>query len=102
MIYGNYNGYAYTEGEMETLITEGRAKADEFYPIDTYYNVLESENGGEFELSFLMFATKEDARRYIKGMQDAHAADVAENLVPYWYTYEYKVEEIKVVKELEV
>ena len=95
MLYGNYNGFAYTEGEMETLITEGRATADEFYPIDGYYNVLESENGGEFELSFLKFATKVDANHYVREMQSAHALDVAENLVPYWYTYEYKVVEVK-------
>lgn len=98
MVYGNYtNGFAYTEGEMENLIVSGRATADEFYPIDTYYNVLESENGGEFELSFRMFATKADANRYIKEMQNAHAVDLDENLVPYWYTYQYKVEEVNVI-----
>lgn len=96
MIYGNHtNGYAYTEGKMESLITKGRATADEFYPIDKYYDVLESENGGEFESSFLQFVTKEDALHYIKRIQDAHAADIAENLVPYWYTYEYKIIEVK-------
>ena len=95
MLYGNHNGFAYTEGEMETLITEGRATADEFYPIDKYYNVLESENGGEFELSFFKFATKVDANHYVREMQSAHATDIAENLVPYWYTYEYKVVEVK-------
>ena len=95
MLYGNDNGFAYTDSEMETLITEGRATADEFYPIDGYYDVLESENGGEFELSLVKFATKEDAKRYVKRMQDAHELDVAENLVPYWYTYEYKIIEVK-------
>lgn len=94
MIYGNYNGFAYTTGEMESLITEGRATADEFYQIDKYYNVLVSENGGEFEPTFFKFATKEDAYRYVERMQMAHELDIAENLVPYWYTYEYKVEVI--------
>ena len=97
MVYGNYNGFAYTTGEMESLIADGRAKADEFYLINTYYNVLESENGGEFEPAFFKFASKEDAKKYVKGMQYAHALDVAENLVPYWYKYEYKVEEVKQV-----
>lgn len=96
MVYGNYNGFAYTTGEMRTLIAKGRATEDEFYPINTYYNVLVSENGGEFESLFPKFASKEDAQKHIKRMQDAHALDIAENLVPYWYTYEYKIEEIVV------
>lgn len=97
MVYGNYtNGYAYTDGEMESLITEGRATADEFYQIDKYYYVLESENGGEFEPSFFKFASKEDARKYVKWAKNANELDIAENLVPYWYTYEYKIEGINV------
>ena len=97
MLYGNINGYAYKTDKMKTLITKGRAKENEFFPIDKYYNVLESEKGGEWELSLLTFASKEEAQRYIKRMQNANAIDIAANLVPYWYTYEYKIEEVSIL-----